>query len=267
MRKTRMFGVAVALLTLVGAAAGQQYDRAAEQTLVQLANAERAKQGLPSLEIDERLTTIARKHSELMARRGSLSHQLSGEPTVRERVASTGMRFNFSGENVAYDSRGAESAHRGLMNSPHHRENILRQQFNVIGIGAVRQGGILYVTQNFARRLPEVSVNEAEQVIVKSFAELRRSSGAAPLRNIEQPGLRKAACEMAKLDKLSPARVRSFKNVHNVVVWTATELEELPPSLKSLRTAQASGYSVGACLAASKSYPEPVYWVALVTYF
>ncbi len=259
---------AVALaITLSGIAAAQGYDSAAEQQFVDLVNAERAKHGLGKLEIDERLTEIARKHSALMSQRHQLSHQFAGEPDVRARVAATGMRFNYSGENVAYDSRGVDAAHEGLMNSPPHRENILRPQFNAIGVGVIRSGDILFVTEDFAHKLPEVSLNQAEQVIAASFARLRTQSGAKPLPRIDQPGLRQRACDLAAHDQLSPVRVRPVKGVKNVVVWTATELEDLPPSMLKLGNVDASGYSLGACLATSKSYPNAVYWVALVTYY
>jgi hypothetical protein len=257
---------AVITVAMVCTARAQNVDTAGEQQLVQLVNAERAQQGLGALDVDSRLTEIARKHSELMSDRGMLSHQFSGEPDVRARVATTGMRFNFSGENVAYDS-SIESAHVGLMHSPKHRENILRPQFNTIGIGIVRKGNVLYVTQDFAERLPEMSLSQAEQTIANSFDALRKQAGSQPLRRVELPALRKQACEMAKADNLSPARARSIRNVRNVVVWTATSLAELPPTLQKLRDAQASGYSLGACFASSKSYPNAVYWVELVTYF
>jgi hypothetical protein len=251
---------------LVCSARAQNVDPSGEQQLVQLVNAERAKQGLGALEVDQRLTEIARKHSELMSERGMLSHQFPNEPDMRARVATTGMRFNFSGENVAYDS-DIESAHVGLMHSPKHKENILRPQFNAIGIGVVRKGTVLYVTEDFAERLPEMSLSQAEQTIANSFSALRRQAGAQPLQRVELPALRNEACEMAKADKLSPAAARTINNVRNVVVWTATDLADLPPTLQKLRNAPASGYSLGACFASSKSYPNAVYWVVLVTYF
>src|SRR5512141_3161908 len=91
-------------LVLVCAAHAQQFDPSAEQWLVQAVNGERAKLGLGQLELDPRLTEIARMHSERMAHEGELSHQFNHEPIVSVRVASTGMRFNYSGENVAFDS-------------------------------------------------------------------------------------------------------------------------------------------------------------------
>jgi hypothetical protein len=253
-------------LLLACAAQAQQYDSTAEEWMVNAVNAERAKQGIAALEVDPRLTDIARRHSVKMSEAGQLSHQFDGEPVVRNRVASTGMRFNYSGENVAYDSK-VETAQSGLMLSPPHHENIMNPHYNAIGIGIVHKGNRLYVTQDFARRLPEISANEAEDEIAKSFAGLRRSAGTQPLPRIVRPELRSAACEMAKTDSVSAELVPRFKNMQNIVVWTATELDQLPENLTKLRSTRASGYSLGACLAPSSSYPNAVYWVALVTYY
>ncbi|HWR37664.1 MAG TPA: CAP domain-containing protein [Clostridia bacterium] len=253
-------------LFLCCTALAQQYDRSSEQELVRLVNEERAKAGLGTLETDDRLTQVARQHSELMAEKNALSHQFGGEPNVLRRIASTTLRFNSSGENVAFDAT-ARRAHVGLMNSPPHRANIMRSGFNVIGVGVVRKGDLIYVTQNFAHRLPEISIVEAEQIIAKAFASLRKSAGANTLPQRRNPELRKIACDMANDDRLNASALRGIDGVRNMVVYTATELDKLPSSAQKLREEQASGYSVGACFAKSASYPNAVYWVALVTYF
>ena len=253
-------------LVMALAAQAQEYEPAAEGWMVGAVNSERAKAGLPALEVDPRLTEIARKHSVRMSQEGELSHQFNGEPVVRDRVSSTGLRFNFSGENVAYDSK-VESAFSGLMLSPKHHENIMKPEYNAISIGIVRKGTRYYVTQDFARRLPDVSVNDAEQEIANAFAKVRRAAGVKPLKRILRPELRSAACEMARTDSLSPELVPRVSGMQNVVVWTATELSDLPVNLKRLEAAPGSGYSLGACLATSATYPNAVFWVALITYY
>jgi uncharacterized protein YkwD len=54
------------------------YDSKAESQLLDLANQARAEAGLAPLQSDEGLTRAARKHSELMASRKELSHDLPG---------------------------------------------------------------------------------------------------------------------------------------------------------------------------------------------
>jgi hypothetical protein len=250
----------------VATCAQQQIEPASEQEIVRLVNAERTKAGLDPLTVDSRLTDIARQHSQLMLSRKTLSHQLSGEGDVRQRVISSGVRFDMSGENVAYD-RDAASAHRSLMNSPPHRANILRPEFTTIGVGVVRIGDSIYVTQDFARRLQEMSPTQAETAVSRSFDALRRNSGVPPLKLVPQPSLRDLACNMASQDRLETDLARDIANVRSVLVWTATEPQKLPSDMQKLRTTSASRWSVGACFASSRRYQNPVWWMIAVTYF
>ena len=60
------------------------------------------------------------------------------------------IKFISAGENLAY-APTVEIAHQGLMNSPGHRENILRPSFGRVGIGVI-DGGVYgkMFTQDFA---------------------------------------------------------------------------------------------------------------------
>ncbi len=259
-----VFGAVLSAMPL--GAAAQQLDASAEQDAVQLLNQQRADAGLPALEVDQRLTDAARQHSQLMAEHKALSHQFEGEPTVRLRISGSGVRFDFSGENVAFN-RDAASATAGLMNSPPHRENILNKNYNVVGIGVVRVGRDIYLTQDFAHRLPELSENETERIIARSFDALRKSAGEPPVPLRSEPTLRDLACSMAQNDRLETDLARDLQNVRAVVVWTATDPRKLPDDLVGLRDTKASGWAVGSCFATSRRYPNPVWWNVAVTYF
>jgi uncharacterized protein YkwD len=129
-------------------------DRAAESTLLGLANRRRREAGVPPLRADEGLTEAARVHARLMVHRQQLSHQFDGEPSLMPRLRESGLRINQAGENVAYNA-GAEEAFEALMQSPPHRQNLLDPDFNVAGMAAFWSHGRLYVVQDFARVLPE----------------------------------------------------------------------------------------------------------------
>jgi uncharacterized protein YkwD len=247
-------------------AVAQQFDSAAEQEIFRQVNADRAQAGLPPLELDNRLTEIARKHTEKMAEHKALSHQFPDEPDVRHRVISSGLRFDISGENVAFD-RDADSAERSLMHSPPHRANILRPEFTVIGVGVIRVGDTIYVTQDFAHRLKEFTPAQAENVVSNSFDQLRKDAGVPPLARVSQPSLRQLACDMAHNNRLETDLARDVANVRSVVVWTASDPRKLPSNLLKLKKTTASGWSIGACYASSQQYPNPVWWMVAVTYF
>lgn len=258
--------LAVILLFIGIPAAAQQFDAAAEQEIFRQVNADRAQAGLPPLELDDRLTEIARQHTEKMVEHKTLSHQFHEEPDVRHRVVSSGVRFDISGENVAYD-RDADSAERSLMHSPPHRANILRPEFTVIGVGVIRVGDSIYVTQDFAHRLQEFTPTQAENAVSRSFEQLRHSAGASLLHRVSQPSLRDLACDMAKNGRLETDLARDIANVRSVVVWTASDPRKLPADMQKLKKINASGWSIGACFAPSPQSPNPVWWLVAVTYF
>jgi len=258
----------ILLLLLIAASAFAQSRFApdAEQEIVRLVNSERQARGLATLVVDERLVQAARKHSERMASTGEVEHVIGNEPKLTQRLGVTAIRFDVSGENVALAGDAAR-AHTALMHSPGHRANILDAQFNSIGIGVVRTQQGIYVTEDFARRLPEVSVNEAEEQISQALNRLRRSAGVPMLNRLPAPGLRKQACEMAANNKLNPRAGLSLPNVSNSVTFTTMDLTQLPQSLERLKNRPASAFSVGACFQGSASYENPIFWIVVVTYF
>jgi uncharacterized protein YkwD len=125
------------------------FDPAGEKQFVELINQERTKQGLQPLAVDPRLTQAARKHTELLAAHKTLSHQFEGEPPLDDRFSDANLPADQEGENTALD-KNVPSAHKGLMNDPEHRDNIISPNYNVVGVGVIRSGGQLYVTEDFA---------------------------------------------------------------------------------------------------------------------
>jgi hypothetical protein len=244
----------------------QGFDSSAEQAIFRLLNQERHSRGLSTLVSDERLQRAARKHSALMASLGEVDHQVDGELKLSLRLDEQLIRFDASGENVARTST-PERAHVALMNSPGHRANILDPDFNSVGIGVVNTPDGIYVTQDFAHRLPDASVDDAEQRVSSTINRLRQRLGLAAWPRIPAPELRRRACDMAVRDKLNPSLGLLSPKVSNSVAFTAIDLNQVPSSLDRIKVAPASGFSVGACYHASASYDMPVFWVVVITYF
>lgn len=111
-----------------------------EKAMVELINSERQKVGLLALSYDEKLTSIARSHSGDMFRRGYFSHYSPEGETVIDRARKAGISYQVIGENLAY-APTLELAHKGLMNSPGHRANILSADYRKVGVG-IMDGGI-----------------------------------------------------------------------------------------------------------------------------
>jgi Cysteine-rich secretory protein family len=264
MRKTQVFAV-VSLLLAVSAAA-QQYDSQAERELVRLLNQERARAGLPSLKVDDRLTEAARVHSAMMAQEDKLSHRLPGEPALPNRLAAMNLRFDNDAENIAYDS-AVEGAHIGLMHSPPHRANILSPQYNAVGVGVVRSGDVYWVTQDFAHRLQEYSANEAENAMVAAWQHERERAHQRPAPVLRMPQLRRMACAMARRGRLDTRSPLGLPNVQSAAAYTTADPAQLPSSVvQKARDGSVSRMSVGACFADGPKYPPGVWWVEMVFY-
>jgi hypothetical protein len=262
----KMFFLLVICLSLAGLAPGQQFDSQAEQQLVQLLNQERARAGLPALEVEYHLTQAAQAHSALMAQTKKFSHQVDDEPKLSERLAATGIRFDADAENISYDST-VEGAHDGLMHSPPHRENILSPRYNAVGVGIVRSGDTLWVTEDFANRLPGYSMDEAENKILAAWRRERRQANTPWTAAAHVPQLRQMACAMGTRGQLDTRSPLELPGVHSAVAYTESDPDILPSNgVKKAQDPSVKRIGVGACFANSPKYPAGVWWVIMVFY-
>ncbi|MCK9355836.1 MAG: CAP domain-containing protein [Dehalococcoidia bacterium] len=135
---------------------------AVELQVHDLVNDERQRAGLTPLDWSEELADIARGHSQDMAARGYFAHASPEGNNAEDRYAEAGFFAPHAwAENLFYTSiptpgyftqdELAPMAVEEWMNSPGHRANLLRQDFQLegIGIGMAADMG-LYFTQNYA---------------------------------------------------------------------------------------------------------------------
>jgi uncharacterized protein YkwD len=124
-------------------------DPVAERQLLDLVNEERTQRGIAALDWDERLVPVARAHAAEMFQLKYFSHESPVAGSPFDRLRSAGITYSRAGENLAY-AQSVAVAHRALMDSPGHRENILRPEFTRIGIGVISAGAYgRMVTQLF----------------------------------------------------------------------------------------------------------------------
>ncbi|HEC84342.1 MAG: hypothetical protein DRR19_06980 [Candidatus Parabeggiatoa sp. nov. 1] len=130
-----------------------------ERQVLTLTNAERHKRRLTTLQHDAMLQTAARAHSVDMLDRDFFDHVSPEGRTPFDRIAIIHRQLiGAAGENLwegqGYDvsdaKKLAELAVAGWMNSPGHRENILRKEYTHLGVGGAVKGNIVKLTQNFA---------------------------------------------------------------------------------------------------------------------
>jgi uncharacterized protein YkwD len=125
-----------------------------EAQVQQRINEIRLEQGLTDLQQNEKLAEVARRYSQRMAEQEFFSHTSPDGDTPAQRVQSAGIRYLLVGENLFKSTnvpQPVDAAVEGWMESPGHRENILRSEYRETGIGVWREGSSYYITQLFLR--------------------------------------------------------------------------------------------------------------------
>jgi uncharacterized protein YkwD len=242
----------------------QDFDFQAEQQLLEMANQSRAQAGLSSLTLDSGLSRAARFHAQAMLDAQQLSHQFDSEPSLAHRLAAaTHLQLDQEGENVALDSN-AEQGHQHLMLSPPHRANLLNPAYNVVGLGAVRDGDRLYIVEDFGHALPSYSPAEVKDRVAAALNQMRRQAGQPELQRHDLVVADDAACSMAQADKLSTSTVHQLAERYTVLMYTSLRPETLPAGAsEAINRGVLRGFSVAACYAHTETYPAGVYWIVL----
>ncbi|MBB5173857.1 CAP domain-containing protein [Texcoconibacillus texcoconensis] len=126
-----------------------------EQLMFDYTNAARVFHGEEPLDWHEGAAQVAKGHSCHMAAEGYFDHDAPDGTSARERVEAGDIEgYRYGGENIAIGHWSAMDAHRDLMNSLGHRNNILRDRFEAVGIGIVHSNQrSYYYTENFLREL------------------------------------------------------------------------------------------------------------------
>jgi hypothetical protein len=129
----------------------------AERLIAAEVNAARSEAGVGTLKTDAELAALADAHSADMRERGYVDHVTPDGEGLAERYAAAGIDC-YGGENIYASPRGgvttseralAEFVVESWLDSPGHRETLLKERFTRQGLGvAVGADGALYVTQD-----------------------------------------------------------------------------------------------------------------------
>ena len=256
-----------------GSSSGE--DSPAEDELLASANKSRELAGVPPLRMDESLREAARAHARRMVDSERLEHQLSGEPSLLERIAhvspltgtlNTSLKIDRAGENIAY-APGAPDAHETLMRSPPHRQNLLDRGFNVAGVAAIWNKGRLYVVQDFAHEVLSYSAQQSGKLVGRAIDEMRQQAGLPELVQLTPPKLDESACSLARENPPNAHLLATAYENRKIITYTQSHPEILPQAaLRMLRDPGARQFAVGACYARNAAHPNGTYWVAILLY-
>jgi uncharacterized protein YkwD len=154
------------------------------ERLLELVNTDRVRAGLAPLALDDELAPIALAHSQDMNANGFVGHTSPTTGSAKDRVERAGIRTPVVLENIG---RGysPDEVHRGLMDSPGHRGNVLSADATHIGIGVVRESeddrSAYLVTEVFVRRALPIDVGDAPDELLDLINAERVRRGARPL--------------------------------------------------------------------------------------
>lgn len=117
--------------------AASRLDRADKEAdeVFELLNRSRVEAGLDPLAWAPLLADVARAHAKDIYRSGVFSHQSSVTGHVSDRLATAGIPYRVAGENLAI-AHSPAAVHRGLIDSPGHRANLMSPDYRRVGVGA-----------------------------------------------------------------------------------------------------------------------------------
>ena len=147
-------------------------------------NETRRGAGLPELTEHAGLREVALGHSRDMVANDYIGHQSPRSGTPADRVRTSGLQSGLVLENIGRGYSAAE-IHRGLMESPGHRANLVNPDVSHVGIGVVAQPegarSAFIVTEVFVRMAERVDLAGAPSTIVDLINRSRSARGAPPV--------------------------------------------------------------------------------------
>ena len=153
-RRRRSLVLAATLLALAGCVSKGDPSRIApiaieERAALGAVNDFRARNDLPPLQVDPRLTEAARDQSDAMAARGVMGHDVAGK--LPNRLTRRGYAWSATAENIGRGYADYRAAMAGWIGSDSHRRNLLNPRVTHIGFAGTRDesGNRNYWTQIF----------------------------------------------------------------------------------------------------------------------
>lgn len=125
-----------------------------EHIMVVLMNKERELGGLRKLDISKEVRELALGHSLDMIEEGFFGHKNKDNEDPMDRFKREKLNFTDIGENLAYGQRSVIYAHESLIASKDHKETLMKDIFDEIGVGIAveEREGVPYYTVNFLKR-------------------------------------------------------------------------------------------------------------------
>lgn len=159
------------------------------RALLDRINQTRREAGLREVTASEPLREVALAHSRDMVENDFIGHSSPRTGTAAQRVERAQIRTGLVLENIGR-GYGAGEIHRGLLESPGHRANLVNPDVTHVGIGVVAEPEgsrtAFVVTEVFIRQAERVDLSAAPQQLLERINHARRARGA-PDVSLEDP--------------------------------------------------------------------------------
>lgn len=107
------------------------------EKLFELTNSERAKNNMPELEYNDKLSEAAKLKAENMFKQNYWSHYGPEGETPWQFILETGYQYEYAGENLAKNFLFSDGIVDAWMKSPTHKDNLLRYEYTDVGFAVV----------------------------------------------------------------------------------------------------------------------------------
>lgn len=114
------------------------------ETVLNLINEERKAQGITPLQIDDLLNSTAQAKATDMVKNNYFSHESPTYGSPFEMMQNAGITYRTAGENIAVNP-SVENAVKSWLASESHKQNLLSNAYNYIGIGIEESPAYGYV--------------------------------------------------------------------------------------------------------------------------
>lgn len=114
------------------------------ETILTLINAARKNEGLPELKVDELLDSTAKAKAKDMVENNYFAHESKTYGSPFKMMQDAGITYKTAGENIA-GNQSVQKAVESWLASETHRQNILSNAYNYIGIGLEKSDTYGYV--------------------------------------------------------------------------------------------------------------------------
>jgi len=164
------------LLFFVPSIYGQADNLIKASELVSLTNQARVNYNLNNLTINPLLTKAAYAKAENLLKNDYFSHNSPDGKKFSAWVREADYTYTVVGENLAMGFSSNEAIINAWMQSPKHRENILRPEYNDIGLAVLKgrlEGQITYVIVQYFGANNNLRLSENLLPYAKAFKALR----------------------------------------------------------------------------------------------